>query len=54
MNTTLTKLYVHIDNAVEYAKQNPSEVLLAVIALCLFDIEQDVDELETLLEVTGE
>jgi len=36
--------------AVEYAKENPSEVLLGFIALCLVDIEQDVDELESFLE----
>lgn len=35
--------------AVEYAKQNPSDVLLGFIALALFDIEQDVDELEDIL-----
>lgn len=44
----------HGREAIEYAKQHPDEVLLGFIALCLFDIEQDVDELETLLETTGE
>ena len=37
-------------DALQYAKNNPNEVLLGFIALCLFDIEQDVDELETILE----
>ena len=32
--------------ALKYAKENPNEVLLGFIALCLFDIEQDLDELE--------
>lgn len=32
-------------DALKYAKENPNEVLLGFIALCLFDIEQDVDEL---------
>jgi hypothetical protein len=35
--------------ALQYAKENPSDVLLGFIALALFDIEQDVDELEDIL-----
>lgn len=35
--------------ALQYAKENPSDVLLGFIALALFDIEQDVDELEDVL-----
>ena len=49
MNKLLNDLYLKVDQAVTYAKENPADILLGFIALALFDIEQDVDELEDLL-----
>lgn len=49
MNNLLNKLYLKVDVAMRYAKENPADILLGFIALALFDIEQDVDELEELL-----
>ena len=49
MNNLLNNLYLKIDEAIQYAKENPADILLGFIALALFDIEQDVDELEDIL-----
>lgn len=35
-----------IDKSLQYAKDNPSDVMLGIMTLLLMDIESDVDDLE--------
>lgn len=36
----------YADKAISYAKDNPSEVMMGIMALLLMDIESDIDDLE--------
>ena len=53
MQAFLTKREAYIANckpyaekAISYAKDNPSEVMMGIMALLLMDIESDIDDLE--------